>query len=219
MVRHAQRWRGRARSARGGQGRAVRPEVPEGGKASEAWAPHASRRRWIRRRLRAKVLRMRKKVELGRQSSGAERPRSAGARRARADMQRPAAGKSSTPAPAAAPVEGEPCTKIRCKGATRNGDPCRFWALSDSEFCYWCEQAGRPRYPLPRPTGEAARAASIKEIHKKRCQGVTVFGDQCRFWAVGSADYCLWCSASKNEKSGTRVTAPVPLLPPLRTQG
>ena len=80
--------------------------------------------------------------------------------------------------------------------------------MSDSEFCYWCEQAGRPRYPLPRPTGEAARAASIKEIHKKRCQGVTVFGDQCRFWAVGSADYCLWCSGSRDEKSGTTVTTP-----------
>lgn len=74
--------------------------------------------------------------------------------------------------------------------------------MSDSEFCYWCEQAGRPRYPLPRPTGEAARAASIKEIHKKRCQGVTVFGDQCRFWAVGSADYCLWCSSQAGSHPG-----------------
>ena len=94
------------------------------------------------------------------------------------------------------PVEREPCAKIRCKGATRYGDACRFWALPDSEFCYWCEQAGRPRYPLPKPTAEAARAASMKETHKKRCQGVTVFGDQCRFWAVGSSDYCLWCSGS-----------------------
>ena len=138
---------------------------------------------------------MRKKVESGSQSPGAEQPRSAGARQARA-------------AAAAAPVQGEPGTKIRCKGATRYGDPCRFWALPASEFCYWCEQAGRPRYPLPRPTEEAARAASMKEIHKKRCQGVTVFGDQCRFWAVGFSDYCLWCSGSRDEKSGARVTAP-----------
>jgi hypothetical protein len=148
---------------------------------------------------------MRKKVESGRQSSGAERLRSAGARRARADTAKPVAGRSSTPAPTAISVGSEPCGKIRCKGATRYGDPCRFWALSDSEFCYWCEQAGRPRYPLPRPTGEAARAASIKEIRKKRCQGVTVFGDQCRFWAVGSADYCLWCSASLPAETQNRA--------------
>jgi hypothetical protein len=113
-----------------------------------------------------------------------------------AHVSKPAARKSSAPTVTPASGACEPWAKIRCKGATRYGDPCRFWALSDSEFCYWCEQAGRPRYPLPRPTGEAARAASMKEIHKKRCQGVTVFGDQCRFWAVGSADYCLWCSGS-----------------------
>jgi hypothetical protein len=135
---------------------------------------------------------MHKKVVSRRRSSGAAGPRSADA--PRADVPKPAARKSSPATPAPAPVEGEPCAKTRCKGATRYGDACRFWALPDSEFCYWCEQAGRPRYPLPKLTGEAARAASVHEIHKKRCQGVTVFGDQCRFWAVGSTDFCLWCS-------------------------
>jgi hypothetical protein len=95
----------------------------------------------------------------------------------------------------APPVRAETdILKVRCKGATRYGDPCRFWAQTSSEFCYWCEQAGRPRYPLPKPEGEAAQASSMKESHKKRCQGVTVFGDQCRFWAVSATDYCQWCS-------------------------
>jgi len=136
---------------------------------------------------------MHKKAESRRESSGAEQPRSA--RRPRAEGATPAAS-HATLTPAA--VAGEANCKIRCRGATRYGDPCRFWALPDSEFCYWCEQAGRPRYPLPAPTGEDAQAASVKEIHKKRCQGVTVFGDQCRFWAVGTTDYCLWCSGQNH---------------------
>jgi hypothetical protein len=134
---------------------------------------------------------MPRKVESRRQSLGAESPRAE--RRPPAESHTPDASPATlTPAP----VADEPSRKTRCKGATRYGDPCRFWALPGSEFCYWCEQAGQPRYPLPAPTGEAAQAANNKEIHKKRCQGVTVFGDQCRFWAVGSTDYCLWCAGS-----------------------
>jgi hypothetical protein len=138
---------------------------------------------------------MHKKVELQREDSGDEQPPSA--RRPRAESSALAAGKPLPEALTAVPVAAEPSGKIRCKGATRYGDPCRFWALPDGGFCYWCEQAGRPRYPLPAPTGEAAQAANTKESHKKRCQGVTVFGDQCRFWAVGSTDYCLWCAGSR----------------------
>jgi hypothetical protein len=134
---------------------------------------------------------MRKKAD-GRRSTS-KPSRAAEARSTRAAGKAPAKKAASAPARLAADSPG----KIRCKGATRYGDPCRFWALPNGEFCYWCEQAGRPRYPLPKLTGEAARAASIKEIHKKRCQGVTVFGDQCRFWAVGTGDYCLWCSRSR----------------------
>jgi hypothetical protein len=138
---------------------------------------------------------MPKKVESRRQSLGAEQPWSTNAPRVPARLTKPAAREPSPATLTQAPAASEPC-KLRCRGATRYGDPCRFWALPNGEFCYWCEQAGRPRYPLPKPTGEAARAASIKEIHKKRCQGVTVFGDQCRFWAVGATDYCQWCSAA-----------------------
>jgi hypothetical protein len=134
---------------------------------------------------------MHKNVESRRQSLGAEPPPSE--RRPPAENHLPGASPTTL---TLAPVADGASGKTRCKGATRYGDPCRFWALPGSEFCYWCEQAGRPRYPLPAPTGEAAQAASTKEIHKKRCQGVTVFGDQCRFWAVGSTDYCLWCSGS-----------------------
>jgi hypothetical protein len=124
---------------------------------------------------------MHRKVESRRQSPGAENST-------------PAASEPS-PAPlTTAPSAGVSSGKTRCSGATRYGDPCRFWALPASEFCYWCEQAGRHRFPLPAPTGEAAQAAGT--VHKKRCQGVTVFGDQCRFWAVGSTDYCQWCSGS-----------------------
>lgn len=137
---------------------------------------------------------MRKKLQ--------QRPRttpskSSGARRQLAGAKEPATKKtvSDNQSP---PIKVEDCSKVRCKGATRYGDPCRFWAQAGSEFCYWCEQAGSQRFPLPKPTGEAARVAAIKEIHKKRCQGVTVFGDQCRFWAVGSTDYCLWCAATHN---------------------
>jgi hypothetical protein len=98
--------------------------------------------------------------------------------------------------------------RIRCKGATRCGDACRFWAIPGSEFCYWCDQAGRPRFPLPKPTGDAARAAGIKEIHKKRCQGVTVFGDQCRFWAFGATNFCLWCSGSQRQPATDKPSQP-----------
>jgi hypothetical protein len=132
---------------------------------------------------------MRKKVEVHRPRRRTERPDRDSTRRKRsARLVRVAA--RTAPAP---PVPAETdVLKVRCKGATRYGDPCRFWAQPSHEFCYWCEQAGRPRYPLPMP--EAARVAATKESHKKRCQGVTVFGDQCRFWAVGATDYCQWCS-------------------------
>ena len=83
--------------------------------------------------------------------------------------------------------------KRRCQGATRYGDPCRFWALANGDFCYWCEQAGRPRYPLLKAIGEAATNGPDRDAHKRRCQGRTVFGDQCRFWATGTGDFCLWC--------------------------
>ncbi|MGB8299317.1 MAG: hypothetical protein WCG85_28125 [Polyangia bacterium] len=129
---------------------------------------------------------MRKKAESRRQVSGGE-------------SSTLAAREPSPAPPTPAAAAGESSRKIRCRGATRYGDPCRFWALPDGEFCYWCEQAGRTRFPLPAPAGEAAQAASAREIHKKRCQGVTVFGDQCRFWAVGSTDYCVWCSGSHSE--------------------
>lgn len=131
------------------------------------------------------------------------------ARRALAGDKAPATKKGAVSASKTAPIKVEDCSKVRCKGATRYGDPCRFWAQSGSEFCYWCEQAGGQRFPLPKPTGEAARMAAIKEIHKKRCQGVTVFGDQCRFWAVGSTDYCLWCAATHNPPSGGDNTPPL----------
>jgi hypothetical protein len=131
---------------------------------------------------------MHKKVESRRRSSGAEQAQYA----RQPGVDSPAADQPSPSTPTT--IADGLSSKTRCKGVTRYGDPCRFWALPGSEFCYWCEQAGRPRYPLPAPTAEAAQAASRKELHKKRCQGVTVFGDQCRFWAVGSTDYCLWCS-------------------------
>jgi hypothetical protein len=86
--------------------------------------------------------------------------------------------------------------KRRCQGATRYGDPCRFWASASGDFCYWCEQAGGQRYPLPNPAGEASKNAPKKGPHKRRCQGRTVFGDQCRFWASGTGDLCLWCLGS-----------------------
>jgi hypothetical protein len=120
------------------------------------------------------------------------------ARRTALADEEPASKKELGSASKSSSIKVEDCSKVRCKGATRYGDPCRFWSQPGSEFCYWCEQAGSQRFPLPKPTGEAARMAAIKEVHKKRCQGVTVFGDQCRFWAVGSTDYCLWCAASHN---------------------
>ena len=102
---------------------------------------------------------MHRKVESRRQSPGAENST-------------PAASEPS-PAPlTTAPSAGVSSGKTRCRGATRYGDPCRFWALPASEFCYWCEQAGRPRYPLPAPTGEAAQAA-ITEAYAQNFTSAT----------------------------------------------
>jgi hypothetical protein len=148
---------------------------------------------------------MRKKLEK-RPRTKASKPSDAS--RALAGDKVPDSKKSSSAGKNAA-IKVEDCSKVRCKGATRYGDPCRFWAQAGSEFCYWCEQAGSQRFPLPKPTGEAARVAAIKEIHKKRCQGVTVFGDQCRFWAVGSTDYCLWCAATHNPAQGGNDSSPL----------
>jgi hypothetical protein len=142
---------------------------------------------------------MRKKLQQRQRTTSSK---SSGAPRSLAGAKEPATKKASSPASKSAPIKVEDCSKVRCKGATRYGDPCRFWAQPGSEFCYWCEQAGSQRFPLPKPTGEAARIAAIKEVHKKRCQGVTVFGDQCRFWAVGSTDYCLWCAATHTPTQG-----------------
>ncbi len=150
---------------------------------------------------------MRKKLQ--------QRPRttiskSSGTRRSLTSAKEQATNKKSVSEPqSAAPIKVDDCSKVRCKGATRYGDPCRFWAQPGSEFCYWCEQAGSQRFPLPKPTGEAARIAAIKEVHKKRCQGVTVFGDQCRFWAVGSTDYCLWCAATHNPSQSGNDSSPL----------
>jgi hypothetical protein len=149
---------------------------------------------------------MRKKLQ--------QRPRttpskSTSARRSLAGNKKPVIMNGSGSANKSGPIKVEDCSKVRCKGATRYGDPCRFWAQPGGEFCYWCEQAGSQRFPLPKPTGEAARMAAIKEVHKKRCQGVTVFGDQCRFWAVGSTDYCLWCAATHNSTQGGNDSSPL----------
>jgi hypothetical protein len=143
---------------------------------------------------------MRKKADSRRPGSKARVPEARPTRAAAKPATKKAAG-------AGAKAVADAPAKARCKGATRYGDPCRFWALPTGEFCYWCEQAGRPRYPLPKLTGEAARAATVKEVHKKRCQGVTVFGDQCRFWAVGTGDYCLWCSRSAAATAKQPTTA------------
>jgi hypothetical protein len=83
--------------------------------------------------------------------------------------------------------------KRRCHGATRYGQPCRLWATAGGEFCYWCEQAGRPRYPLTKPDGEAASSAGTARIRKQRCRGVTVFGEPCRSFSAGTGNLCLWC--------------------------
>jgi hypothetical protein len=61
---------------------------------------------------------------------------------------------------------------------------------------------------LPKPTGEAAKNTIKKELHKRRCQGRTVFGDQCRFWAVGTGDFCLWCIGTGKPVEKIRKPAP-----------
>lgn len=90
--------------------------------------------------------------------------------------------------------------KKRCAGAVRSGDACRYWAMAESDFCYWCQRANAPRYPLPKPDSSETLPVVKREIHKRRCAGVTVFGDPCRFFAVGSSDYCLWCQRSAPRK-------------------
>jgi hypothetical protein len=90
--------------------------------------------------------------------------------------------------------------KKRCAGAVRSGEACRYWAMAESDFCYWCQQANAPRYPLPKTDSLKSLPSGKREIHKRRCAGVTVFGDPCRFFAVGTSDYCLWCQRSMPQK-------------------
>jgi len=96
--------------------------------------------------------------------------------------------------------------KKRCAGATRSGDQCRYWSTATSDFCYWCQQASAPRWPLPKPEGTIAELANKHEIHKRRCAGVTVYGDACRFFAVGNSDYCSWCDPASKPKPPAKKT-------------
>ena len=87
-------------------------------------------------------------------------------------------------------------TKRRCQGATRYGRPCRLWATAGGDFCYWCERAGRFRYPSARPDGAGASPADAVRIRKQRCRGVTVFGEPCGYFSAGDGGLCLWCQGA-----------------------
>jgi hypothetical protein len=91
--------------------------------------------------------------------------------------------------------------KRRCQGATRYGQPCRLWATAGGDFCYWCERAGRPHYPLAAPAGQNPSPAGKASIRKQRCRGVTVFGESCGYFSAGEDGFCLWCQgADKRSK-------------------
>jgi hypothetical protein len=102
----------------------------------------------------------------------------------------------------ASPVEFT--AKRRCQGATRYGQPCRLWAAAGGEFCYWCERAGRPRFPLVSPIGETASPAGTTSIRKQRCRGVTVFGEPCGYFSAGQGGLCLWCQGADKRGKDTR---------------
>jgi hypothetical protein len=95
--------------------------------------------------------------------------------------------------------------KRRCQGATRYGQPCRLWATAGGEFCYWCERAGRPRYPLARSPGDASSAAGSASVRKQRCRGVTVFGEPCGFFSAGEDGLCLWCQGAEKRGKDTQT--------------
>jgi hypothetical protein len=90
--------------------------------------------------------------------------------------------------------------KRRCQGATRYGQPCRLWATAGGDFCYWCERAGRPRYPLATPAGETASPAATR---KQRCRGVTVFGEPCGYFSASDGGLCLWCQGAERRGKET----------------
>jgi hypothetical protein len=96
--------------------------------------------------------------------------------------------------------------KRRCQGATRYGQPCRLWANAGGEFCYWCERAGRPRYPLARPAGEAVIAPGTARARKQRCGGVTVFGEPCGYFSAGGSGLCLWCQGAEKRGKDARTS-------------
>ena len=104
--------------------------------------------------------------------------------------------KMAKPEPSAFPA------KRRCQGATRYGQPCRLWATAGGDFCYWCERAGRPRYPLAAVPKEA-EGAGVTSARKQRCRGTTVFGQPCGCSAVGEDGLCLWCQAAEKRGKGT----------------
>ena len=94
--------------------------------------------------------------------------------------------------------------KRRCQGATRYGQPCRLWATAGGDFCYWCERAGRPRYPLAGPDGQTANPLGTERIRKQRCRGVTVFGEPCGYFSAGDGGLCLWCQGAHKRGTDTR---------------
>ena len=93
--------------------------------------------------------------------------------------------------------------KRRCQGATRYGQPCRLWATAGGDFCYWCERAGRPRYPLAQPDGKAASPVGTASTRKLRCRGVTVFGGPCGYFSAGDGGLCLWCQGADKRGKDT----------------
>ena len=92
--------------------------------------------------------------------------------------------------------------KQRCQGVTRYGQHCHLWATAGSDFCYWCERAGRPRHPLAKH-GDSAGPASAR---KQRFRGVTVFGEPCGYFSAGQGGLCRWCQGAdeRRKEAGVR---------------
>ena len=73
--------------------------------------------------------------------------------------------------------------KVKCKGVTKKGDPCKKYAVNDGDFCSSHADAA-----LNAKDSEESSDEKVQE--KVKCKGVTKKGDPCKKLCTPQEEYC-----------------------------
>jgi hypothetical protein len=73
-----------------------------------------------------------------------------------------------------------PTEKVKCKGVTKKGDPCKKYAINGTDFCSSHDKSSDEK--------EVSDVAETRE--KIRCKGVTRKGDPCKKLCTPQEEFC-----------------------------